>query len=193
MKAIILLLVVGAAAWFAFQFIGGSGGPDLTFKGDEVLLATGDLDVRFSRGKSFEETYMVFGGAEIEHENAVANVTMAGLSLRDAKPIYRRYPDFHRCTSPGANFAKERVVQLDMVPANGETQAQLSTSLAEFDDNIRSGGDRVCVRLSGSKLTLESAEIREAAQNVTDTFRTSKFYLVDSADAVNCQEALGGT
>jgi len=192
MKAIILLLVVGAAAWFAFSFIGGSGGPDLTITGDEVLLATGDLDVRFARGKTFEETYMVFGGAEIEHRNAVANVPLAGLSLRDAKPLYRRYPDFTRCTSPGANIAKERVVQLDMVPANAETLELLSSSLAEFDDNIRSGGDRVCVRLSGSKLTLESVEIREVSENVTDSFRMSKFYLVDSADKVDCEEVLGG-
>ena len=119
MKAIVVLLVVGAAAWLAFNFLGGPGGPDLTVEGDQVLLATGDLDVRFAKGKTFEDTYMVFGGGELEHRNAVANVTIAGLSLRHAKPIYRRYPDFHRCASPGAGIAKDKIVQLDMIPADG--------------------------------------------------------------------------
>jgi len=192
MKAIVFLLAVGLAVWVGFNFLGGPSGPDLSIDGDDVLLATGDLDVRFAKGKSFEETYMVFGGGELDHRNAVANVTIAGLSLRHAKSISRRYPDFHRCASPGASFAKEKVVQLDMVPADGETWEILSTTLEEFDDSIKNDGDRVCVQVSGSKMTLSSAEVREMNEDVTDTFRMSKFYLVDSASRVNCQEALGG-
>ena len=105
MKAVLVLLVVGVVGWFAFQAFMAPGGPDLTINGDEVLLATGDLDVVFSKGKTFEDTYMVFGGGHLEHRNALANVSIAGLSMRHAKPIARRYPDFDRCASPGAEKA----------------------------------------------------------------------------------------
>jgi hypothetical protein len=192
MKALLALLFVGVAGWFVYQMIGASGGPDLKFEGDEVLLATGDLDVRFSKGKTFEDTYMVFGGLHLEHRNAVANISLAGLSMRHAKPIHRRFPDFDRCASPGASLAKDKVTSLDMVPADGETLKVLASTLKEFEKNIQEGGDRVCVQLSGTKLNLTSAEIREVGENVTETMKMSDFYLVDSASRVECKEALGG-
>ena len=186
------MLVVGVAGWFAFQTFMAPGGPDLTINGDEVSLATGDLDVRFSKGKSFEDTYMVFGGLHLKHPNAVAHVSMAGLSMRDAQPIHRRFPDFDRCASPGASLAKNKVTSLDMVPADGETLKVLASTLEDFEENIAKGGDRVCVQLSGSKLKLTSVEIREAGEDVTDTMKMSEFYLVDSASRIDCKEALNG-
>jgi hypothetical protein len=190
MKAIVGVVAFGIAAWVAFSLFSGASGPDLTIQGDEVLLETGDLDVRFAKQKPFEGTYMLFGGGEIEHRNALANVSYAALTMKNAKAISRRYPDFHRCASPGASMAKEKILTLDMVPADGQTMDFLSSSLEEFNDNIQNGGDRVCVRLSGTRMTLTSAVVREVQEDVTDTIRMSKFYLVDSASRVDCQQAL---
>jgi hypothetical protein len=192
MKKLLVLLAVVVIASFAVRQLTSTKGPDLTINGDEVLLATGDLDVRFSKRGSFSDTYMVFGGGHLDHRNAVANVTLAGLSVREAKPIYRRYPDFHRCASPGAALAKDKVTQLDMVPVNGKTLRLIKSSLEDFDESIRTGGDRVCVRLRGSHLKLKSVEVREVAENVTDTFKMTDFYLVDSASRVECRQALAG-
>ena len=194
MNKLIVILVLAAAVGFGvYHIMSSSKGPDVEISGNEVLLATNDLDIRFSKGKPLDDTFMVFGGAQLDHPNAIANVTVAGLSVRHAKPIYRRYPDFHRCASPGASLAKDKVVQLDMVPADGETLAFLKESLEQFDDSIRSGGDRVCVSLHGTRLTLTSAEIREVGQDVTDTIKMDNFYLVDSASRVECQQVLTGS
>jgi hypothetical protein len=191
MKKLIALLVVVGGVWFLYHRFAAPGGPDLIINDDEVLLATDDLDVRFSRGKSFEDTYMIFGGGQLDHGNAIANVTVAGLSVRDAKPIYSRYPDFDRCASPGAALAKKKVVQLDMVPVDGDVLALLRQSLEEFDDNIANGGDRVCIQVHGSRLKLTSAEVRQVSEDVTDTIRMDDFYLVDSVDRRECRQALG--
>jgi hypothetical protein len=193
MKKLLVVAVVAVAAWFGIRQLLPPGGPDLTISGDEVLLATGDLDVRFTKGKDFDDTYMVFGGAHVDHRNAIANVTLAGLSVRHAKPIYRRHPDFHRCASPGAALAKAKVVQLDMVPADGKALDTLRSSLEEFGDNIREGGDRVCVHLSGSRLELDSAEVREVGEEISDRFDRAEFYLVDSVRQVECVQALSET
>jgi hypothetical protein len=135
---------------------------------------------------------MLFGGANTDHRNAIANVMLAGLSVRDAKQIHRRYPDFHRCASPGAALAKNKIVDLSMVPADGRTLASLKSTVEEFNDNIRDGGDRVCVQLHGSRLKLKSAEVRQVGENVTDTIQMTDFYLVDSASRVECQLVLAG-
>lgn len=190
MKALLALIAVAGLAWFGIQMASSPKGPDLIISSDEVLLATGDLDIRFAKEKSFDGTYMVFGGGSLDHRNAVANVSLAGLSLRHAKPIQRQYPDFHRCASPGAALAKDKVVSLDIVPADGELLELLQSTLEDFDDSVRNGGDRVCVELHGTRLKLVSAEVREVGESVTDTFRMTKFYLVDSASRVDCQEAM---
>jgi hypothetical protein len=190
MKKLIALVVVIAGGWFVYHHLASREGPDLIISDDEVLLAAADLDYRFSRGKPFEGTYMIFGGGHLDHGNTIANVTVAGLSVRDAKPIYARYPDFERCASPGASLAKSKVVQLDMVPADGAVLATLRESLEEFDDNIRNGGDRVCIQVRGSRLKLTSAEVRQVNEDVTDTIKMTDFYLVDSVDRLECRQAL---
>lgn len=190
MKRALVLLALAGAVWFGIHMASSPKGPDLTIGSDEVLLATGDLDVRFNRGKPFDGTYMVFGGGSLDHPNALANISLAGLSVRHAKAIHSRYPDFHRCASPGAPLAKEKVVSLDIVPADGETLGRLRSTLEDFDDSIRNGGDRVCVELHGTRLELAGVEVREVGEDVTDTIQMTKFYLVDSVSRVDCQQAM---
>lgn len=190
MKKLLILAFVAAAGWFGIRQLLPSGAPDLTISGDEVLLATGDLDVRFTKGEDFDDTFMVFGGAHVDHRNAIANVTLAGLSVRHAKPIYRQHPDFDRCASPGAALAESKVVQLDMVPVDGDVLETLESSLEDFSDSLRSGGDRVCLHLSGSRLQLASAEVREVGEEISDRFDRAEFYLVDSVRRVECAQVL---
>jgi hypothetical protein len=87
-------------------------------------------------------------------------------------------------------LAKEKVVSLDIVPADGDTLGLLRSTLEDFEDSINNGGDRVCVELQGTRLELASVELREVGENVTDTFQMTKFYLVDSASRVDCREAM---
>jgi hypothetical protein len=192
MNKLIVLVVIAAAVGFGVWKITSSKGPDLKIEGNDVLLATGDLDVRFTKGKPLDDTFMLFGGGRIDHRNAIANVTIAGLSVRHARPIYRRYPDFDRCASPGAALAKKRVISLEMVPADGETLEFLETSLKDFDESIHGDGARVCVELQGSRLKLASVKVREVDEDVTDTIQMDDFYLIDSASRVDCRQALGG-
>ena len=190
MKTLLVLAVIAAIAWLGIQQLMSPKAPDLTISEDEVLLAAGDLDYRFSRGKSFDGTYMLFGGTLVDHHNAIANVYLAGLNVRDARPIYRRYPDFHRCASPGASLAKDKVVDFQVVPADDDALADLRSSIEEFDDSIGSGGDRVCVRIHGSRLKLTSAEVREVNESVIDSIQMRDFHLIDSLSRVDCREAL---
>jgi hypothetical protein len=192
MKKFLVVFVIAVGVLLGIRQIASSKGPDLTITGDEVLLATGDLDYRFSKGKSFDGTYMIFGGDHTDHRNAISNVILAGLNVRDAKRIHQRYPDFHRCASPGAALAKDKIVDLQMVPTDGKTLATLRSSIDEFKDSIQNDGDRVCVQLHGSRLKLTSAEVREVGESVTETIKMTNFYLIDSASHVECQQVLAG-
>jgi hypothetical protein len=163
---------------------------------DELIVDAGDLDVYFELIEPISETYMVFGGQHVKHNNAVGSVTLATLSMADAILIYDRYPDFHRCSSPGAVQAKKAVNQMNIVAADSDVLEALKAVLSEHNDSIRQGGDRVCVRLDGAVLEMTAAVVRAADEDIMDDLprqaRTNFFY-VESAEIVDAQSALEGS
>ncbi len=193
MKKLLAVAAVGVLGWVAYSLLGGSSGPDVTIDGSEVLLKTAHLDAHFTQKRSLNGTYMLFGGGQLDHQDAVSNVTLAGLHVDDVKRIAARYPDFYMCRSEGASLAKEAVVDLDLIPADGKTRKTLGSALDQFNENIRNGGDRVCVSIQGHELDLESVEIREANEAITEHYRGNHFFLVTSASMVDCQQATGST
>lgn len=193
MKKLLIVLVVAALGWIAWSRLAAPDGPDLTITGSEIALATADLDVRFTRSETLDGTYMLFGGGTLDHPNAVSNVTLAGLHMKDVRRIAERYPDFYMCKSPGAPLAQKAVVDLDLVPADGKVRKTLDSALDQFESSLHSDGGRVCVSLRGEALDLKSAKIRDHDEEVTETYRQTRFYLVTSASVVDCQAASGRT
>ena len=99
----------------------GSGGGNVTVSGDQVTVVTQDLDVVLTKGAAMSDTFMIFGGLSSDAANLVNPVTITGLKLSDAMEIYAQYPDFHKCASPGAEYAKPLIKQLNLIPADGGT------------------------------------------------------------------------
>ncbi len=81
------------------------------------------------------------------------------------------------------------MAQLNLIPADSKTLETLKKALDEF---TAGGGDRVGVRLEGSKLKMESVVAREGGVDVSRPFQGQEFYLVTSAARVAAKEALAG-
>ena len=163
---------------------------------DELIVDAGDFDVYFDLMEPISETYMVFGGQHMKHKNAIGSVTLAAISMTDAIPIYERYPDFHRCASPGAARAKKAVNQMNIVAADSDVLDTLKAVLSEHNDSIRQGGDRVCVRLDGAVLEMTAAVVREADEDIMGKLprqARSNYFYVESAEIVDAQSALEGS
>jgi hypothetical protein len=115
--------------------------------------------------------------------------------MKDARPIYEKHPDFHKCASPGAARAKKAVRQMNIVPSDSYVLDLLQEALAEHARGLRHGGDRVCVRLEGAKLEMTAAMIREANVDIMDKLPSqvrTDYYLVKSAEIVEAMTALAG-
>ncbi len=190
--------ILRGSPWIMAWALGLSGlagcgkGGSVTVTGAEVTVATKDLDVRFSRTSSWSDTIMIFGGASLDHENAVNPITLAGLKIEDARGISESHPDFYRCNSAGAGLSQSLIAQFDLIPADSGILGILKDALDEFNANLRSGGDRVCVRLQGSELKLVSATAREVGGDMSGPLSNSRFYLVTSAEKVEGKAALAG-
>ncbi len=160
--------------------------------GRTVTLETKDLDVTFSVEGEVDGIYMIFGGVSLSHPNAIGKVTIAGLDLEDARRIYASYPDFHRCSSPGAREAMPLVYQMNLVPADASVFNALKDALQRHEQSLKDGGARVCVRVTGSSLELESVKVREHGADWTSRFEDFEFYLITSAEVVDGETALAG-
>lgn len=168
-------------------------GPTIT--DNEVIVKTNNMDVRFSRIRPFENTYMIFGGTEITHGDAFSKISLAGLDINTARGIYSSYPDFHLCKSPGAPLAQRSTRDLDIVPANSKAMKNLRKTLQKFKASIQQDGGRVCVRLEGEVLMLTSATVRELNKDITNELPPQvhhEYFLVKSAELLDSKKVLEG-
>jgi hypothetical protein len=169
----------------------GSSSSAPTVTSSEVHVSTSQMDVTFERDETFTETYMVFGGMASDRDDMISKATVVGLSMTDARPIFRKYPDFHTCKSKGALMAQRATLQMDIVPASPEVLEELKRTLTNHVDSIKQGGDRVCVKLTGEVLKFVSASVQD--QDITAELPPQikkDYYLVKSAEIVETKAAL---
>lgn len=193
MGRIFALVAIGVCAyWLIDNF--AAGGAGVTVEGREVALETADLDVRFSRLGSFSEAYMVFGGNNEQPRNSLSHATLAALAMRHAELIYQTYPDFHRCSSPGAAQAKRWVETLNLVATTRAVERVLVEAVDVHAERVRDNGERTCVSLAGAPLSLESVRTRgdghDLTQDVERAFGGASFYLAERAELVDCKTLL---
>ena len=195
MKFFLILLIlglIGAGLYFSGVLKPGSMGKSsnvtLTESGASVDLA--DVKVDFSVTEEFSGDYMLFGGSYLSHKNAVVPTVLSGLHMDDVKDIYKDYPDFHKCASPGASLAKPLVLSLDFIPMDSSVLKELKDAINTFHANIKNDGDRVCVSISGNYLQLKKATIKANSADVTSKYGNLNFRLVDSAEMIDCKNFL---
>lgn len=184
-----------AAIGASFTFSGcGRTSLAVSTSDTDAVVKTADLEVRFRRTEQWSETYMIFGGLSIDHKNSINNVTLVGLNLDDARRIHSQHPDFHRCSSPGARSAQSMTEQLNLVPSDAGVLEELRAAFADHEASLQNGGERVCVRVEGAALELESVRLRADGTDITSQtpFNRIDYYLVTFAERVDSATALTG-
>ena len=168
MKAFFTLVLIVIVASGVYNYLNDNllsihftdGLPEhITIEDDSVTVDAGDYDLKFEALREYQKTYMLFGGSYSKDKSSINPITLSGLGIVDAKNIYARYPDFHRCESPGAALAQPKVKSLNLIPADKQALNELRKSLKEFEDNLDQDGDRVCVSLVGKTLLMKSSRV----------------------------------
>lgn len=188
------LLVLVLVAYGAFLLTDRvrllTGDVGTRIEGNTVHRLADEIEGRFQRVGSLEATWMVFGGDPGGQRNALAHATVAGLDLRAAQSIAARYPDFHRCSSPGAGEAQGQTETLAVVAANGLAREAVRDAVRQHDARLRSGGERTCLSLRGATLSLEGARTVEGDHDLSGrlvpAFRRVRFILAEEARVRDC-------
>jgi len=193
MVRLLLCLIVLFGVGYVVVERGGSSGA--SFSGGDLVLDREDLEARFRLQGTVSESYMIFGGGRDDrHRNSFANVTYATLGLREAAAIHARYPDFHRCASPGSHEAKRLIQTTSLVAADRATARTLGDALDLHEQRVGSGGDRTCVTVRGSRIELSSVKVKENGEDITSQvvprFRQASFRYIESAEIADCHALL---
>ncbi len=192
-RLLVVLALFAALVPLVLDSFGGNP-LDPRLEGRQVLVHADEFDVRFDRIGDLSESYMLFGGTDGEMHNSFTNVYAAGLAMRHARLIAARYPDFHKCKSPGAPKAQKLTESLAFVAADGPTRRTLLKAVELHDESIAKGADRVCISLEGDRLSLDSvvhrAQAIDMTAEITGRMSQTGFYFVRKAEIAECQSLL---
>ncbi len=196
MKAFFTLVLIVIVASGVYNYLNDNllsihftdGLPEhITIEGDSVTVDAG-YDVKFEALREYQRTYMLFGGSYSKDKSSMNPISLFGLGIVDAKNISARYPDFHRCDSPGAALAQPKVKRLNLIPADKQTLYELRKSLKEYKDNLGQDGDRVCVSLVGKTLLMKSKD--PVLHFMNGKPYTPTYQLISSSKRINCKSLL---
>ena len=138
-----------------------------------------------------EQTFMLFGADPDQEKNgALANAWLSVISLDAARKLKKKYPDFHRCHSPGASEAQAVEASLYLLTDNGDLDGRLDDIADDFQDRMRSKGDRLCVTVTGSTLRLHRTVQNGAEVKNVFTGGTPRFVLLDGVTKQDCKDLL---
>ncbi len=174
----------------------GCSKPSHSIRGEEVIVSLRQIDVHFKRGRNFSDTYMVFGAHDSGRADTISQISISGIKLYKAISIYKRYPDFHKCKSPGAAVAQNAMLSLYIIPADSEVLNILKNAVSQHEKNFKNKGDRIFVKLEGEVLKMTKAIIRKVNGDVTDQLHSQMRrdrYLVNSVEIVEAKIVFGNS
>ena len=195
MQRLVSLVLIGGLVWLFMTNRLSLGMLDprpvgIEIDGNTIIRTSDDVEARFSRIGSYDDTLMLFGGVSLPLRNAVQHAHLSGMPIRDARELARHTPDFHLCGRPGSDQAKGRTESFDFIASDRMTRATLEDALAEFRDAVRSGGERPCLELKGTSLQLDSIDVpgqkKGLATDAIRAFGRSRFVLVEEARLHRC-------
>ncbi|MFC1936970.1 hypothetical protein ACFLWY_00250 [Chloroflexota bacterium] len=162
---------------------------------EEIIVSTKKMDVHFERVGDFSDTYMVFGGSDFSQTDIINKISISGIPMDKAISIYKRYPDFNECKSPGAALAQNALLDFHIIPVDSEILNVLKNVISQHEKYFKNDGDRIFVKLEGEALKMTSAIMREWNADVMDQLPAQTrhgYYLVKSAEIIEARSVFEG-
>ena len=156
MGKLFILAFLLAAAYYGARHFGlvGHGG-DLEVTTSTVRADIDGVKVTYSVNGPAAETYMVMSADT--RATSIAQGMFLGLEATAIRSIARRYPDYHRCDSPGAPEAQRLAEHVNVV-GDRKVMGLLHRAGLEAESRERGKGERLCAAVKGQWLTFEEAE-----------------------------------
>lgn len=162
MKTLLVLIAAAAVCFYVYKNgIPGSGPKvEVAADGSELKLQTqAGGTATFAIKEELEGTFLVWGAHEGCSDSRGSCGALTVLPIEVATRLARRYPDFHRCASPGAAEGKANTYDLQLLVPDSKTRTAIAGIATDHDRRIRESGNRLCVTLRGSYVDFVQVEL----------------------------------
>jgi hypothetical protein len=187
---VLAVLAVSILGHFAVRYV-RKNPLDPVVRGAEIAVESRDYEVRFQRNGAVSGTYFVSAAASEDWTSRPVNARLDVFGLQTGTEYLRAYPDFHLYGSASGSRLASVATPLSLIAANRETYGELQGLLDRHQQRAGSGGERLCVTLSGESLSLVSAESLEDHHDSTPTLAAANaepIVYVDRLDVADCSE-----
>jgi len=162
MKMLLVLIAAGAIGFYLFKNgIGDSGSKvEVAADGSELKLQTeAGGTATFAINEELDGTFLVWGAHEGCGDSRGSCGSLTLLPLDVATRLARRYPDFHRCASPGAAEGKANTYDLQLLVPDSKTRKAIAGIATDHESRMRESGNRLCVTLRGNYVDFVQVEL----------------------------------
>jgi hypothetical protein len=192
-RFLLVVGLIGGAGFLMMNYV-SSNPLETRYENGQLVVRSDPVEARFYRVGPVQDSYMMFGALVSDKQGFVANVVISTIAQAQVSALAQRYPDFDRCSSPGASEAKSMVQSMNLIAASGSVRRVLVKAVKLHDERINESGERTCISLEGEELTMTSAHLWEHDMDVTQEYSQrdamNGFYLVNEASIVDCSAIL---
>ncbi|HKC49232.1 MAG TPA: hypothetical protein VKF60_00455, partial [Myxococcota bacterium] len=163
-------------------------------EGNQIAVESQDYRVRFERDGAVAGSYFISDAKSEDWTSKPVNARLRVFGLQTGSEYLRGYPDFHLYRSASSTRLENAAASLSLVAANREIYGTLRGLLDRHERRERSGGERLCVTLSGTALSIASAESLEDGRDVTARLAHENdgepIVYADQLDVEDCSDLL---
>ena len=165
-KVIAFLVLLLVAGHFAVRYVRRNPlYPQID--GNQVAVESQDWGVRFQRNGPFSGVYFLSDAKTTDWTREPVNARLRVIDREAAREYMQSYADFHRYRTESSSRLGNVAAPLALIAANRATYGDLQALLSSHEARQVSGGERLCIAVSGESLTLVSAKSLEDNHDVT--------------------------
>ena len=163
-KVVVLLLALFVLGHFAVRYMRRNP-LDPTVEGRQVVVTSQSYEVRFARNGPVKGTYFVADAETRDYSDRPLNAQLWVIDADTARDYMKSYPDFHLYGSDSSQRLRDVAGQLAVVAATSPAYSDLHSLLDEDDERAATHGEHLCVTITGTSLTPESASSLESGDD----------------------------
>ena len=141
--------------------------------GSQVTVESQDYGVRFQRSGAFSGTYFLCDAKGEDWTSEPVNARLRVIEREAAREYMRSYADFHRYRSDSSMRLADVAAPLAVIAANRGTYGDLQALLSSHEGRKATGGERLCVAVSGELLTFLSAQTLDDGRDSTESLASA--------------------
>lgn len=126
---------------------------DIKYNGNQITIDAGQFHVVMEKRAEYSDNYLVVGGSN--GSTMYFDAILSLIPMTKAEEMTVEYGDFMQCSNPGAEEAKQAVINFIIIAADAQIKNTINNVINIIETGISSGKPRrPIIKISAAKLNM---------------------------------------